>query len=405
MFRKISSSFSLAWSNIRGNFFHTFLSVLGVVIGVGAVVSNLSLIDGMEKFARDQIATTTSLNAIFIRTEGYKEVNGVRIRKDSTSFIDYTQFRSLQHALSRPVKATIVVASAGEVIIGSSHQIVGVNVMATSSMLDRVTEAGASLDEHDIAQQMNHALVNSAFLKAAKIPTSRGAMGQSIRFNNKALIITGILAEEKNKVPQVYFPVTLLSREELAKDPPSINLEALHTEDIQTLKTEINSWLKSTYPRAPEDFKIITNEFRVEQAAKGFLLFRVIMGLIVGISVVVGGIGVMNVLLISVTERTREIGIRKAVGANRGDIILLFLSESITVSAFGSILGVVFGVVSTMIIVPIIKAVTKVPFQAAYTFNTFFIISIISISIGIVFGTYPALRASRLNPVDAIRHE
>jgi putative ABC transport system permease protein len=129
------------------------------------------------------------------------------------------------------------------------------------------------------------------------------------------------------------------------------------------------------------------------------------MGLIVGISVLVGGIGVMNVLLISVTERTAEIGIRKATGANRRDIMLLFLSESITVSAFGSFLGLVLGVLGTMIIIPIIKAITEVPFQAAYTWNTFLVITVLSILVGIIFGTYPAIRASRLNPVEAIRHE
>jgi putative ABC transport system permease protein len=171
------------------------------------------------------------------------------------------------------------------------------------------------------------------------------------------------------------------------------------------LKNDINAWLEKHDPDAKQNFRIITNEFRIEQATKGFLLFRVIMGLIVGISVLVGGIGVMNVLLISVTERTAEIGIRKATGANRRDIMLLFLSESITVSAFGSFLGLVLGVLGTMVIIPIIKAITEVPFQAAYTWNTFLVITVLSILVGIIFGTYPAIRASRLNPVEAIRHE
>jgi putative ABC transport system permease protein len=119
----------------------------------------------------------------------------------------------------------------------------------------------------------------------------------------------------------------------------------------------------------------------------------------------VGGVGVMNVLLISVTERTSEIGIRKAMGANRKDIVMLFLSESIAVSAFGSLLGLIFGVLFTMAAVPIVKAITKIPFQAEYTLNTFLVIAILAVVVGIVFGTYPAIRASRLNPVDAIRHE
>jgi putative ABC transport system permease protein len=192
---------------------------------------------------------------------------------------------------------------------------------------------------------------------------------------------------------------------ELQTSPSEVIFEAQKTEDVLVLKEEISHWLKGNFKDATSDFIILTNNFRLEQAAKGFLLFRVIMGLIVGISVVVGGIGVMNVLLISVTERTAEIGIRKATGASRRDIALLFLAESISVSTFGSLLGLIFGVLGTMVIIPIVKSITKVPFQAAYTWNTFLIISIISMLVGVLFGTYPAIRASRLDPVEAIRHE
>jgi putative ABC transport system permease protein len=126
--------------------------------------------------------------------------------------------------------------------------------------------------------------------------------------------------------------------------------------------------------------------------------------MIVGISVLVGGIGVMNVLLISVTQRTAEIGVRKAVGANRKDIIYLFLAESITVSAFGSFLGLVLGILARWLLFRLLKHYQS-SFQAAYTLDTLLIISLIAVLIGIVFGTYPALRASRLDPVEAIRRE
>jgi putative ABC transport system permease protein len=405
MFRKLFNSFSLAFANIRSNILHTFLSVLGIVIGVAALVSILSLIDGMEEFARDQISQTTSLNAIIIQTEAYKRVNEVRIRKDSIRVIDYERFKQLTKNLSKAAKPFIRSTTSGEAELASGKKI-GALLLATSTTLEPtcVVAAGSTFTEEDLTEKINYAVVNHAFLKAAKL-TETNALETTITLNNNPHSITGILQEDEVNTPKIYFPITTLSKTELQATPPEIILEAEKTEEIPALKTDINAWLEKHDVDAKQNFRIITNEFRIEQATKGFLLFRVIMGLIVGISVLVGGIGVMNVLLISVTERTAEIGIRKATGANRRDIMLLFLSESITVSAFGSFLGLVLGVLGTMVIIPIIKAITEVPFQAAYTWNTFLVITVLSILVGIIFGTYPAIRASRLNPVEAIRHE
>ena len=129
------------------------------------------------------------------------------------------------------------------------------------------------------------------------------------------------------------------------------------------------------------------------------------MGLIIGLSVLVGGVGVMNVLLISVNERTAEIGLRKAVGAKKGDIRRLFLAESITVSAFGSLVGLVLGAGFAMAAIPIIRFFADVPFSAVLTWNTFFIIASVAILIGVIFGTYPAIKAAKLDPVEALRRE
>jgi putative ABC transport system permease protein len=270
---------------------------------------------------------------------------------------------------------------------------------------DTAKFTGAIYQLDDVDQKRKVVVVNQAFINAALKDSVTVSVGQTIVFLGRELKIIGIVPEPKVKAPQIYFPITLLTSGELQTSPPLIYFDAKRTEDIPVLKEEVTSWLDKQYGNVKENFAIQTNDFRIEQATRAFLLFRVIMGLIVGISVIVGGIGVMNVLLISVTERTAEIGIRKATGANRRDIILLFLSESITISAFGSFLGLVFGVLGTMIIIPIVKAITKVPFQAAYTWNTLLIITVVSLLVGIIFGTYPAIRASRLNPVDAIRHE
>lgn len=219
------------------------------------------------------------------------------------------------------------------------------------------------------------------------------------------LTIVGIAADKDARAGQLIMPLTLLPDSALRATPPLCTIEAGHVEDVPALKTQLETWLKTNMPHQLADFVVITNEQRVNQAAQGFRLFRIIMGIIVGISVLVGGIGVMNVLLISVTERTVEIGVRKALGAKKRDILWQFLSESITISTFGSLLGLVLGILSTLAFVPIVSAMTSVPFQAAYTWNTLLIIVAVSMVIGILFGTYPAMRAARLDPVEAIRRE
>ncbi|HWA34466.1 MAG TPA: ABC transporter permease [Cyclobacteriaceae bacterium] len=404
--RKILSSFSLALGNIRSNIFHTILSVLGIVIGVGALVSILSLIDGMERYARDQVSSTTSLNAIVVRTEFFTTRNNVRIRKDSAATISFEAFKDLHKALSKNITRYFRVSGTAMVYVDEVAAVVAVNTFATDTTLvpGLKFRSGNAFTTTDVAMKRPVAIVNNSFLNVTKLDSS-AAIGREVSLGNKKLTITGVVADKGADAPQIYFPITLIDDTDFAGTPADVAFEVEHTEDIPALRTEIKAWLERRYGKAADDFQIITNEFRVEQLAKGFLLFRIIMGLIVGISVIVGGIGVMNVLLISVTERTSEIGIRKALGANRRDIAFLFLTESVAVSAFGSMLGVLFGIGFTMIAIPIVKALTKVPFQADYTFNTIAITALVALLVGIIFGTYPAIRASRLNPVDAIRHE
>jgi putative ABC transport system permease protein len=129
------------------------------------------------------------------------------------------------------------------------------------------------------------------------------------------------------------------------------------------------------------------------------------MGAITGISVLVGGIGIMNVLLISVTERTKEIGIRKATGAKKKDIVMQFISESITISLVGCVLGWIVGVLGVFGLVEIINSFTDFGFKAALSFQTVLVVILIALLVGVLFGTYPAWKAANLTPVDAIRHE
>jgi putative ABC transport system permease protein len=144
---------------------------------------------------------------------------------------------------------------------------------------------------------------------------------------------------------------------------------------------------------------------RLAQARQGILVFKLIMGSITGISLLVGGIGIMNILLASVAERTREIGIRKAVGARAADIRTQFLAESVAISGAGSLVGVLLGLGGAFAITGTIRRFTDARMYAGFSWGTVLVAAVAAVLVGVVFGTYPARRAARLSPIDAIRHE
>jgi putative ABC transport system permease protein len=360
---------------------------------------------GFHSFAKEQISKTTPLNVITIASKTHRVVTNISIRKDSFNILTYKQFEELGKSLTHVSKRLMSVSFSAEVALLKDSILVGAKVTALSLLgTARIKiQKGKTITEQEIKKQKSLAVINLHFVEMLKKKNSTDVLGKQISIDHKKFTIVGILEKSNSENPEVIIPVSTLTYAELKEHIPTYGVEAESVNEIKSIKAQISDWIAKHF--GEDDFAINTNDFRIDQAEKGFLLFRIIMGLIVGISVVVGGIGVMNVLLISVTERTREIGIRKAVGAKRTAILYQFLTESITISVFGSLVGVIFGVVFTMIAVPIVKAVTKVPFQAEYTLNTLFVISAVAILVGVVFGTYPALRASRLDPVEAIRKE
>ncbi|MDX1667300.1 MAG: FtsX-like permease family protein, partial [Saprospiraceae bacterium] len=327
----------------------------------------------------------------------------------SLAFFNYQRFSSLAEAVL-PEGRTLLATDMAEEIRFSGVQHKKATLVRAVNRTDQIESAliaGNGFKEEAQENKRQIAVINTLLARhisgVDSVPT---ALGRSFFFSGREYVIEGIIkGKEEDEIARVFIPIATVPDSLLREYPPMAVLEASEVEAVSGLKERTDKWLATEFGEAKADFNVRTNEFRLSQATQGFLLFRLIMGLIVGISVLVGGIGVMNVLLISVGERTTEIGIRKAVGATRRDIMRQFLSESILISAIGCLLGLLLGIAGTLVVVPIVKALTDAPFQAAFTLNTLGIIAVVALLIGIIFGTYPAMKAARLDPVEAMRRE
>jgi putative ABC transport system permease protein len=176
-------------------------------------------------------------------------------------------------------------------------------------------------------------------------------------------------------------------------------------EELPAVQRKTEAWLASRYGDWQKQVKISSYAEESAQVRDNMVLFKILMAAITGVSLVVGGVGIMNVLLASVTERTREIGVRKATGARNRDLLAQFLAESVAIAGMGSVLGTILGISVAALVASIMRAKTMAQVHAGFSISTLLVAIAAPLIVGIGFGIYPALRAARMSPIEAIRHE
>ena len=410
MLTAIRTAFVEAFRNLRSNFFQTFLSVLGIIIGVGALVTMLALIDGLETLARDSIADKTSMETVVVRQKTFKVIDGLRVPLTEKAQISQPLMDSMLAALPYPAASQLFVIGTSLVERPDTAETLGVRYTAVSlPIVEKVDSVvyGRMLRAGD-GEAARGVVVVSHRLAQRLVGTdgrAEDALGMQLPMAGQDMDIVGISpAEEEDEVLEAMFPLNLLARDTAAAPYSASGLvNFARIEDVRPGKEFIDTWFTERFPAIEEPVETIASLEMVENLELGFSIFRLVMSFLIGIAVVVGGVGVMNVLLMSITERTAEIGVRKAVGANRRRIITQFLSESVAISVIGSVFGLLLGAVMALICAAAISYFAKFEFHAVFSGQTMVVVAAVAVLTGIVFGTYPARRAAGLDPVRAIQ--
>lgn len=407
-----ASALSTGLRTLGANPLRSILSTLGIVIGVASLVAVLSVGDGMAAYARRQISTTTDVQSMSISPQLTRSENGISVPRSDVIIFGAADARELA-SLAPAATVTLLQQGGGMIRLGQASvaAMLSGTLPSVAAIYGQDVAAGRFLSDDDVRDSAAVAVLNAALAARLTSGSVEALLGDTVRANGAALRVVGVLrgATDSTSPPALAMPITTAPRAlsaAAAARPPVMLIKADRVEDVQRVRAIAESWMTERYGDWRSRLTIGTSEARLAQVQQGMLLFKLFMGAITGISLVVGGIGIMNVLLAAVAERTREIGIRRAVGARARDVLLQFLAESVAITSIGSAVGAALGLAAAFSITAVIRSQAPgAAVEAAFTWETMALAMIAAILVGLTFGLYPALRAARLSPIDAIRHE
>ncbi len=400
-----------ALMSLRQNKMRTILATLGIIIGTGSVIALISLGQASQKSVENQIQALGS-NLLTV-IPGVQSSGNVRGAMGSATSLTYDDYKALVAKLGSDVthvkNASAELSRRAQVVAGRNNtntQIVG--VVPAYAEIRKITIA----DGVFIAQRDQDTMTKVAVLGPTVATDLFGEgvnpIGQNIRVNNQSLKVVGVTVAKggsgfQSQDDMIFVPLATAQKQLFGVDYIStISIEATSSQNMTDAQNEVGYFLlakhKLTDP-AQADFTIMSQEDILSAASQITGTLTALLSGIAGISLVVGGIGIMNIMLVTVTERTREIGLRKALGAKKRLIISQFLIEAVILTFAGGVFGTFLGAIVSYFI----SSANSLPFTLAP--QSIGLALSVSCVIGIIFGWYPAQKASRLQPIEALRYE
>src|SRR5512143_1373871 len=406
----IPSTFKISFRALRVNKMRSALTMLGIIIGVGAVIAMVAVGTGASKKIAEQISTMGS--NLLIVLPGATTSGGVRMGAGTQPTLSMADAEAILKECPAVSDVAPIHNGVAQVVYGHLNWSTGV-VGTTPGVIpvrDWELTSGRAFTAQDVKSATKVALLGQTVVD--NLFGDQNPVGQTIRIKNVPFTVIGVLAPKgqsaqgQDQDDTILIPVTTAQKKLFGTQFPGmvriIMVKAKSAEDLPVAEKQINELIRQRHhlsQKQDNDFTVRNLTQIMQAAEQSTKVMTLLLGAIASVSLLVGGIGSMNIMLVSGTERTREIGIRMAIGAKTWHIRLQFIIEALTLSLIGGIIGIIVGVSTSMILSNLSgwpTVVSPVSIILAFGFSGF---------IGIFFGFYPAYKASLLNPIDALRYE